>query len=104
MVQHLEASNRSVHVVNLDPAAEHFDYPVTAGEYSPLLIHVRLNRKDTKESHSRSLSVPSTSYYIGGRAYFGFKTMEPGFIVFIVLLRNSSVTAATLKNTKKMNI
>ncbi|XP_061589420.1 GPN-loop GTPase 3 [Cololabis saira] len=30
MVQHLQASNRSVHVVNLDPAAEHFDYPVMA--------------------------------------------------------------------------
>ncbi|XP_056146364.1 GPN-loop GTPase 3 [Lampris incognitus] len=30
MVQHAEAINRSVQVVNLDPAAEHFDYPVMA--------------------------------------------------------------------------
>ncbi|XP_072254130.1 GPN-loop GTPase 3 [Pyxicephalus adspersus] len=30
MVQHCEALNRSVQVVNLDPAAEHFDYPVMA--------------------------------------------------------------------------
>uniref|UniRef100_A0A3B3CRL7 GPN-loop GTPase 3 n=1 Tax=Oryzias melastigma TaxID=30732 RepID=A0A3B3CRL7_ORYME len=30
MTQHAEALNRSVQVVNLDPAAEHFDYPVMA--------------------------------------------------------------------------
>uniref|UniRef100_A0A8D0L858 GPN-loop GTPase 3 n=1 Tax=Sphenodon punctatus TaxID=8508 RepID=A0A8D0L858_SPHPU len=30
MVQHCEALNRSVQVVNLDPAAEHFDYPFMA--------------------------------------------------------------------------
>lgn len=32
MVQHSQSLNRSVQVVNLDPAAEHFDYPVMAGE------------------------------------------------------------------------
>ncbi|XP_021019045.1 GPN-loop GTPase 3 [Mus caroli] len=32
MVQHCEALNRSVQVVNLDPAAEHFNYPVMAGQ------------------------------------------------------------------------
>ncbi|KAF3702180.1 GPN-loop GTPase 3 [Channa argus] len=30
MIQHSETINRSVQVVNLDPAAEHFDYPVMA--------------------------------------------------------------------------
>lgn len=30
MIQHAEAINRSVQVVNLDPAAEHFTYPVMA--------------------------------------------------------------------------
>lgn len=30
LIQHAEAINRSVQVVNLDPAAEHFDYPVMA--------------------------------------------------------------------------
>nr|XP_061800688.1 GPN-loop GTPase 3-like [Nerophis lumbriciformis] len=30
MIQHFESLNRSVQVVNLDPAAEHFDYPVMA--------------------------------------------------------------------------
>ncbi|KAK1788456.1 hypothetical protein P4O66_016884 [Electrophorus voltai] len=30
MIQHAEAINRSVQVVNLDPAAEHFNYPVMA--------------------------------------------------------------------------
>lgn len=32
MVQHCEALHRSVQVVNLDPAAEHFTYSVMAGE------------------------------------------------------------------------
>lgn len=31
MVQHCETLGRSVQVVNLDPAAEHFEYPVMAG-------------------------------------------------------------------------
>ncbi|ORZ38464.1 GPN-loop GTPase [Catenaria anguillulae PL171] len=30
LVQHLEAANRKVKVLNLDPAAEHFDYDATA--------------------------------------------------------------------------
>lgn len=34
MVRHSESINRSVQVVNLDPAAEHFDYPVLAGKHS----------------------------------------------------------------------
>ena len=34
--------NRSAQVVNLDPAAEHFDYPVMAGEY----IMFRLQNHD----------------------------------------------------------
>ena len=32
MVKHGEAAKRVVHVVNLDPAAEAFDYPVMAGK------------------------------------------------------------------------
>lgn len=32
ILQHCENVQRSVHVVNLDPAAEHFGYPVLAGE------------------------------------------------------------------------
>lgn len=32
MVQHCEALGRAVQVVNLDPAAEFFSYPVMAGE------------------------------------------------------------------------
>jgi len=31
MQKHCENTRRSVHVVNLDPAAEHFDYPVSIG-------------------------------------------------------------------------
>ena len=33
MVQHCGTLNRSVQVVNLDPAAEYFNYPVMAGVY-----------------------------------------------------------------------
>ncbi len=32
MVNHCHASKRSVYVVNLDPAAEHFEYPVHIGK------------------------------------------------------------------------
>ena len=31
IVQHCATLHRTVHVVNLDPAAEHFSYPVLAG-------------------------------------------------------------------------
>lgn len=34
MLDHCQTLNRSVQVVNLDPAAEHFDYPVMAGQES----------------------------------------------------------------------
>ena len=44
MVQHSESINRSVQVVNLDPAAEHFNYPVMAGEYSMLVVHVHIDQ------------------------------------------------------------
>jgi len=33
MVKHCEVLRRTVHVVNLDPAAEHFDYPLLAGTF-----------------------------------------------------------------------
>lgn len=38
MIEHLAAMNRSAHVVNLDPAAEHFDYTVMAGEHNMFLV------------------------------------------------------------------
>jgi hypothetical protein len=31
MVKHAEVIKRTINVVNLDPAAEHFDYPMFAG-------------------------------------------------------------------------
>jgi len=31
MVKHGEVVKRTINVVNLDPAAEHFDYPIFAG-------------------------------------------------------------------------
>jgi hypothetical protein len=34
MRQHLESLKRTVHVVNLDPAAENFEYPVSIGTIS----------------------------------------------------------------------
>lgn len=41
MLQHCEALGRAVQVVNLDPAAEFFSYPVMAGEYTLRLPGVR---------------------------------------------------------------
>lgn len=43
--RHCENAQRRVHVVNLDPAAEHFDYPVALGPASlppRLLFRLRL--------------------------------------------------------------
>ena len=40
MVKHGQAIRRSIHVVNLDPAAEYFDYPVLAGKYYMLFIQL----------------------------------------------------------------
>jgi hypothetical protein len=31
MVKHGEVVKRTINVINLDPAAEHFDYPIFAG-------------------------------------------------------------------------
>lgn len=42
MLQHAETLNRSVQVVNLDPAAEHFDYPVMAGDYRSILVYKQM--------------------------------------------------------------
>ena len=43
VVEYCQSVKRSIHVVNLDPAAEHFSYPVEAGEGGRLagrnLIH-----------------------------------------------------------------
>ena len=41
MVKHCEVLRRSVHVVNLDPAAEHFNYPVLAGMFNLFLVFVQ---------------------------------------------------------------
>uniref|UniRef100_A0A671XD92 GPN-loop GTPase 3 n=1 Tax=Sparus aurata TaxID=8175 RepID=A0A671XD92_SPAAU len=46
MVQHSESINRSVQVVNLDPAAEHFNYPVMAD------IRELIQVDDVMEDHS----------------------------------------------------
>ena len=38
--KHCQSVKRSVHVVNLDPAAEHFDYPVEVGEHFCAILSV----------------------------------------------------------------
>jgi hypothetical protein len=36
--QHCQSIGREVFIVNLDPAAEHFDYPVSVGEKHDALL------------------------------------------------------------------
>lgn len=60
MVKHSESINRSVQVVNLDPAAEHFNYPVMAGEYTPL--HFIYTKQTEVEEETQACSV-STNFY-----------------------------------------
>ena len=38
LYRHCETMQRSIHIVNLDPAAENFDYPVAMGELGLLLV------------------------------------------------------------------
>ncbi len=40
------ASGRMTYVVNLDPAADHFEYPVAFGEYVDITIGVALSDSD----------------------------------------------------------
>ena len=42
MVKHGEVVKRTINVINLDPAAEHFDYPIFAGEI--LIFKIMKNR------------------------------------------------------------
>ncbi|XP_065936259.1 GPN-loop GTPase 3 isoform X3 [Magallana gigas] len=44
MVKHAEMLKRTIHVVNLDPAAEYFDYPVLAGQIE-LYTHIPVMRQ-----------------------------------------------------------
>jgi hypothetical protein len=34
LYDHCQTVGRTIHIVNLDPAAEHFDYPVDMGNFS----------------------------------------------------------------------
>lgn len=38
LYQHCEATRRTIHIVNLDPAAENFDYPVAMGKWALLFL------------------------------------------------------------------
>ena len=49
MVKHCETLRRTVHVVNLDPAAEHFDYPVLVGKGQKNYIKTCVNRHSQKD-------------------------------------------------------
>ncbi|CAJ0923801.1 unnamed protein product [Ranitomeya imitator] len=64
MVQHCEALNRSVQVVNLDPAAEYFDYPVMAGTL------FQKKRGSSKQKTRTGLDSTFLSRLIGGHRYF----------------------------------
>ena len=43
MVKHGEVVKRTINVVNLDPAAEHFDYPVFAGKCENQTFYISKN-------------------------------------------------------------
>lgn len=38
LYRHCETVRRTMHIVNLDPAAENFDYPVAMGKFVHLLL------------------------------------------------------------------
>jgi len=50
MVKHGEVVKRTINVVNLDPAAEHFDYPIFAGN---IFVLKNLKKKKILYRYSR---------------------------------------------------
>lgn len=46
LYRHCETSRRTMHIVNLDPAAENFDYPVAMGKFCPPIIARFLGKFD----------------------------------------------------------
>ena len=63
MVKHCENLRRTVHVVNLDPAAEHFDYPVLVGKFLTLYL-LNLNiLADNIEAQDKVLFQPKVMIF-----------------------------------------
>ena len=57
IVKHCESVRRTVRVINMDPAAEHFDYPVHAGRSHPRRVFAPANPSPT-------LTYSSDKHYI----------------------------------------
>jgi hypothetical protein len=41
LYDHCQTVGRTIHIVNLDPAAEHFDYPVDMGNFSAYVLQCK---------------------------------------------------------------
>ncbi|KAK8960994.1 hypothetical protein KSP40_PGU000756 [Platanthera guangdongensis] len=54
--QHCETMRRTIHIVNLDPVAEHFDYPVAAGQIE-LFTHVPILRNFVEHLKRKNFNV-----------------------------------------------
>ena len=59
MFKHCEAIRRTVHVVNLDPAAENFAYPVLAGKEHDMVENVFVSLQNISFEMKRILLVLS---------------------------------------------
>lgn len=53
MAAHFEVMKRPVKVINLDPAAEHFDYPVSIGAWANLRVLVHGGLVVTGAGHTQ---------------------------------------------------
>lgn len=51
MMTHCQTAGRKVHLVNLDPAAEHFEYDPTIGKYACNLSHSSPRKHATKDDN-----------------------------------------------------
>uniref|UniRef100_A0A672SU80 GPN-loop GTPase 3 n=1 Tax=Sinocyclocheilus grahami TaxID=75366 RepID=A0A672SU80_SINGR len=90
MLEHCQALNRSVQVVNLDPAAEHFDYPVMAGqEYIYIYTHT--------QTETDSLRFSNKCFYI---AYF----INSKVIQFFISGVMAALSAMVMLETPQVNI
>lgn len=61
MQKHCETTKRSAHVVNLDPAAEIFEYPVSIGIYIYYIISIYLSQGESCARNGRVFGSSSSA-------------------------------------------
>ncbi|KAF7825898.1 protein FAR1-RELATED SEQUENCE 5-like [Senna tora] len=117
LYQPCEATQRTIHIVNLDPAAENFDYPVAMGLARMILTFVDLDTEvETLQSSVEKISAtcedrPITEPYVGmefeseeaARDFYGEYGRREGFIMRLDRCHRSEVDNRILSRRLSCN-